>query len=131
MVKRWIITATLLVLILAAAVTEFFFLRNTFSHIETEAAAIKVEISANEDNIDTESIIKKIEKLEYFWLKRKPLASVMVNQILLMEYTAIMGRLKTNIIINEYPMAQVEVDNLLRQTGELRELHKPYVKNIF
>ena len=129
--KRWLITAALLALILGVAVFEFFVLKNTFTRIEAEASVIKIEITANESHIDNESIIKKIEDLEHFWLKRKPLASVMVNQILLMEYTAIIGRLKTNININEYPMAQVEVDNLIRQTGELRELHKPYLKNIF
>ncbi|GHU99728.1 hypothetical protein FACS1894211_05650 [Clostridia bacterium] len=129
--KRLVIITALLALIFGAAFTEFFVLKNTFTRIETEAAAIKTEMNIDKEHIDTQSILKKVQNLEDFWLSRKPAASVMINQILLMEYTAILGRLKTNIQINEYPMAQVEADNLLRQTNELRELHKPYVKNIF
>ena len=129
--KRLWITVALLALVLAAAFGEFFTLNNVFDTVETEASAIKIEMLSDPDEIDTDSLIDKIEDLEGYWLKRKPLASVMINQILLMEYTAIMGRLKTNIKINEYPMAQVEVDNLLRQTGELKELHRPVLKNIF
>jgi hypothetical protein len=121
----------LLAAVLGAAFTEFFVLKNTFGRIETEAAAIKAEMNVDTEHIDTQSILQKVENLEGFWLSRKPAASVMINHILLMEYTAILGRLKTNIIINEYPMAQVEADNLLRQTDELRELHTPYIKNIF
>ena len=125
------ITLALLALVLLAAFGEYFTLNKVFGNIGTEAAALKTEMLADPEKIDTDSLINKIENLEDYWLKRKPLASVMINQILLMEYTAIMGRLKTNIKINEYPMAQVEVDNLLRQTFELKELHKPVLKNIF
>ena len=129
--KRWIVTMSMLALILGIAFSEFFILKKTFTRMETEAAAIKIEMEVDTEHIDTQSMIEKAEKLENYWLSKKPLASVMINQILLMEYTAILGRLKTNILINEYPMARVEVDNLLRQTDELKELHGPYIKNIF
>jgi predicted LPLAT superfamily acyltransferase len=129
--KKGIAVIVLSAAILGVCFTEYFYLRDAFRHIEAEAEAIRAEINLDTEHIDTGKAIAMAENLESYWLKKKSGASVMINHVLVMEYTAILGRLKTNIRINEYPMAQVEADNLLRQTKELQELHTPFIKNIF
>ena len=129
--KKGLTVIIIAAVMLTACILELIYVRNTFSKMDVMVESLLVEIDKDGENVKRAETLDKAAEIKSFWDKRKRLTEIMLNHILLIEYDARIARVKSNIETNERELSVIDGDQLQKMTKQLKELHTPYIHNIF
>jgi len=129
--KRGLIFITIASVMLTACILELVYVRNTFDKMCVKVESLIVAIETDEEDAIRPETLRQAKDLKEFWNKRKRLTEVMLNHILLIEYDARIARVQSDIEVGDRDLAKIDADQLLEMTRELKDLHTPYIHNVF
>lgn len=129
--KKGLIVIIIAAVMLTACALELTYVHNTFDKMEFEITSLMAEIEKDDENVRNPQTLQMVNGISELWDKRKRLAEVMLNHILLIEYDSKIARLKSDIEVDDRDLAKVDADQLHTMTVELKELHTPHIHNIF
>ena len=131
MVKKGVFVLIIAAVMITACVLELLYVNKTFAHMETQMEILIAEIETDEADVLRAQTVGKATEIKGYWDKKKRLAEVMLNHILLIEYDAKISRMVSDIEVNDRDLSKIDADQVLEMTRQLRELHTPHVHNIF
>ncbi len=129
--KKGITVVIIAAILITVCILEFAYVRKTFDVLEADIKTLMTEIENDNENVRRDATLSQVQKISDYWHKRKTATQVMLNHLLLIEYDAKIARLKSDIEINDRNLSKIDVDQLYSMTAELKELHSPFVQNVF
>lgn len=130
MKKRIFIILSVAMLLVAIVTIEQIFLMTTFDYLKTETSAIKEEIFFATD-INTESLIEKIDNLDGVWTKKESVLCWIVNHKDMEKIGEQIVKLKTLISQNKKQEAEYEVDLMVFYVNGYDHFVSVSFQNIF
>ena len=130
--KKFIVVCAVIALILAAAVFEQIYTKNTFRGIEREIDAVSAAINAEKEHIDKENTIEIIDGVIRKWDNRQSkVFEIYLSHILINEFGYKLKSLRAHVAQNDYDMADTDVALIKENCRNLLEMNVPTLTNIF
>lgn len=130
MVKKWIVILSILILLIAACVSEYFYVNKTFEYLHRELVYFEEQIKQNEENIDTQENINYIKDLHEKWNKKVDGLKAVIWHTGTKDIEIGLGRIEVYVGENDFKEAMAELVSLIDYVEHYKDEFTITIENL-
>lgn len=131
MVKKWVIMICLTLVLIFGCIVESIYVNGAFDKLVNELEMIQIELTENQEKIDSEYFIKKSNNIHMRWHKKVKVLKCLIWHTGIKDVEVGLARISVYISENDYTEASAEIFALIDYLGHYSDDFSISWENIF